>query len=434
MSEIANIKRWAGKGSLALIDQAFISGSNFLVSILLARWSSAPEYGAFAVAFAIFLLLSQFQQSVLLEPMSVFGGSYSGGRLKRYYGSLLHMHNAIAVGTTLPLAVAAALVQHFAQGPQLGAALWGVTIASPFVMLFWMARRAFYLEHAPSPAAAGAAVYSLATLVGLLVVRRMEALTSFTAFVVMGAAALVTSIAMFWRLSPRFSRNPEDNSFVAECREHWRYGSWALAGALAMWVPQNIYYAVLTGTDGMSAAADIRALLNLALPLQRITVALGLLLLPHMAKVYFEHGQEGAKAFTRRICHLFTAGSIVYWAFVLLFRKEIFHLLYADKYSSVTHLLPWLAVSSVLNTVVAAFVVGLRAMRAPASVFYAYGISGIVTLLFGIPATWWWGVGGVIFSFIVSNIAAVIASLVLMKRSIKPTIEDMGTEPDLVAA
>src|SRR3954465_8649412 len=104
MSEIANIKRWAGKGSLALIDQAFISGSNFLVSILLARWSSAPEYGAFAVAFAIFLLLSQFQQSVLLEPMSVFGGSYSGGRLKRYYGSLLHMHTRIAVGTTLRLA------------------------------------------------------------------------------------------------------------------------------------------------------------------------------------------------------------------------------------------------------------------------------------------------------------------------------------------
>src|SRR5437764_3136028 len=412
MPEVEMRKRWAGKGSLALIDQGFISRSNFLVSILLARWSSAPEYGAFAVAFAIFLLLSQFQQSVLLEPMSVFGGSYSGGRLKRYYGSLLHMHNAVALGTTLPLAVAAAIVQHFAHEPQLGAALWGVTIASPFVMLFWMARRAFYLEHSPSPAAAGAAVYSLATFAGLVLVRRMGALTSFAAFVVMGAAALVTNVAMFWRLHPRFSRHVEDSTFIVECKEHWRYGSWALAGALAMWIPQNVYYAVLTGTDGMSAAADIRALLNLALPLQRITVALGLLLLPYMARVYFEHGQEGAKTFTRRICHLFTAGSIVYWAFVLLFRKEIFHLLYADKYSSVTHLLPWLALASVLNTVVAAFVVGLRAMRSPASVFYAYGIAGIVTLLFGIPATWWWGVGGVIFSFILSNIASVIARMV----------------------
>src|SRR5437763_14425678 len=105
MAEIANIKRWAGKGSLALIDQAFISGSNFLVSILLARWSSAPEYGAFAVAFAIFFLLSQFQHSVLLESMCVFGCSYSGGWLKRFYGSLLHLLNAVALRTTLHLVV-----------------------------------------------------------------------------------------------------------------------------------------------------------------------------------------------------------------------------------------------------------------------------------------------------------------------------------------
>lgn len=415
------IKAWAGKGSIAIIDQAFISGSNFLVSILLARWTSAEEYGAFALAFAVFLLLSQLQQSVLLEPMSVFGSAYSGSRLKRYYGSLLHMQNGLLVAITVPLALTALITQQFASGHQLGAALWGVTLASPFVMSLWMARRAFYLEHAPGPAAGGAVLYTVVTIGGLVVVRRLGEVTSFMAFLVMGIAALITTVAMFWRLRPQFHREPADASFRVECAQHLRYGGWALAGALAMWVPQNIYYAVLSGTQGIAAAGDIRALLNLSLPLQRVALALGLLLLPYTARIHSEQGQEGAKAFTRRICYLFAAGSIIYWIFIVGLRHPVFQLLYAGKYTSLLSLLPWMALSSVLSTVIFALVTALRAMRSPASVFYASAASGVIAIAIGIPATWVWGVAGVIFSFIVSNIVTLIATWLLMKRGIEST-------------
>ena len=417
--ETETVKAWAGKGSIAIIDQAFTSGSNFLVSILLARWSSPKEYGAFALAFAVFLLLSQLQQSLLLEPMSVFGGAYSGPRLKRYYGSLLHMQNGLVVAITVPLALTALITQQFANGQQLGAALWGVTFASPFVMSLWMARRAFYLEHSPGPAAAAAVVNTLVTVGGLVFVRRQGEVTSFSAFLVMGMAALITTIAMLCRLRPQFRRQPADVSFRTECVQHLRYGGWALAGALAMWVPQNIYYAVLSGTAGMAAAADIRALLNLSLPLQRMALALGLLLLPHTARIHSEHGQEAAKRFTRKICYLFAAGSTIYWIFVLGLRHPLFQLLYAGKYTSLLSLLPWMALSSVLTTVIFALVLALRAMRSPASVFYVSAASGVISIAIGIPATWLWGVAGVIFSFIVSNVLTLVATWWLMRRGIE---------------
>ncbi|HWC18924.1 MAG TPA: hypothetical protein VG498_18075 [Terriglobales bacterium] len=419
--ETATIKAWAGKGSIAIIDQAFTSGSNFLVSILLARWSSPQEYGAFALAFAVFLLLSQLQQSVLLEPMSVFGGAYSGSRLKRYYGSLLHMQNGLLVAITVPLALTALITQQFANGQQLAAALWGVTFASPFVMSLWMARRAFYLEHSPGPAAAGAVVYTVVTIGGLIVVRRMGEVTSFMAFLIMGIAALITTGAMFCRLRPKFRRDPGDVSFQTECMQHLRYGGWALAGALAMWVPQNIYYAILSGTAGMAAAADIRALLNLSLPLQRVALALGLLLLPYTARIHSEQGQDAAKAFTRKICYLFAGGSSIYWIVVLALRHPVFQLLYAGKYTSLISLLPWMALSSILSTVIFALVIALRAMRSPASVFYASAAAGVIAIAIGIPATWMWGVGGVIFSFIVSNVVTLIATWWLMRRGIEST-------------
>src|SRR5258708_26936586 len=66
---------WAAKGGFALADQGLISGSNFVISILLARWLVPEQYGAYAVAFGIFILLTVLYQSLLLEPMAVFGGS-----------------------------------------------------------------------------------------------------------------------------------------------------------------------------------------------------------------------------------------------------------------------------------------------------------------------------------------------------------------------
>src|SRR5579872_6645673 len=70
---------WLRKGFLALLDQGLLSGSNFFIAILLARWLSRDAYGAYALGFSIFILLSGFHNAFFLEPMSVFGPeSYAG--------------------------------------------------------------------------------------------------------------------------------------------------------------------------------------------------------------------------------------------------------------------------------------------------------------------------------------------------------------------
>lgn len=81
--------KWLSRGLFAITDQALISGSNFALGILFARWLGAAEYGVYALAFAIFLLLSLVHHALLLEPMSVFGGSIYRSKLRRYLGLLL---------------------------------------------------------------------------------------------------------------------------------------------------------------------------------------------------------------------------------------------------------------------------------------------------------------------------------------------------------
>src|SRR6202030_792544 len=44
-SLLDKLRLWINKGGLALLDQGLISGSNFILSMLLARWLTPESYG-----------------------------------------------------------------------------------------------------------------------------------------------------------------------------------------------------------------------------------------------------------------------------------------------------------------------------------------------------------------------------------------------------
>ena len=58
---------------LSILDQGMYSGFNFIASVLLARWLLPEDYGAYAIAFAIFQFGYQLQNAIIIEPMSVIG-------------------------------------------------------------------------------------------------------------------------------------------------------------------------------------------------------------------------------------------------------------------------------------------------------------------------------------------------------------------------
>src|SRR5258708_15442218 len=122
--------RWSAKGSLAILDQALISGSNFLVGIFLARWLAPAQYGAYALGFSVFLLLTFLYQSLLLEPMSVFSGSAYRKSLRGYLGALLWIHFSLTAVGIVVLGTATLVAYKWGM-PDLPGALLGVTLGSP---------------------------------------------------------------------------------------------------------------------------------------------------------------------------------------------------------------------------------------------------------------------------------------------------------------
>ena len=422
-SVLRKLVRWTTKGGLAVAEQGLISGSNFVMGVLLARWLMPEQYGVYALAFAIFLLLSLLYQSLLLEPMAVFGGSAYRNSLQGYLKSLLWIHLVITVVIVVVLGISTGVIRGTGgQSAGLSAALAGVTIASPCVLLSWLARRGFYLKLAPAFATIGAFLYSALVLGGLFLLHRRGSVSPFSAFLLMALGALTTSALLFWRLKTEYrDSNAAPPSLRETWRRHWEYGRWALAAAGVAWLPAYIYYPLLSTFSGMARAGEFRALMNLVLPLTQGFGALAILFLPYASRIHGDEGRASVAGLTRRISLLFLGGAAVYWGVIAPLKGPVFHFLYGGKYMGISYLIPLVALGSLLSSATLGPVIVLRAIESPASVFVAHAAASVMALLIGIPLTWAFGLWGAVVGLIASGAVSLLMALFLLRRKVRET-------------
>ena len=409
--------RWATKGGLAILDQGLISGSNFLIGILLARWLIPAQYGAFSLAFSVFLLLSYVYQSLLSEPQGVFSGSTYSKCLRGYLKALLSIQLMVTVFGVVLLGGSAAVVYFMGKGDGLPGALAGVAIASPCILFFWLLRRAYYMNLAPARAAMGAFIYFVLVTGGLFVIYKKALISPFSAYLLMAIGALGTGLFLLTQVNKALPPDTATPPTAGQAwHKHWEYGRWALAVSVVTWIPYYMYYPLVSMFGGMAQAGQLRALMNLSLPLEQSYTALSILFLPYAARVCREKGISSSGPLVRRITLLFVVGAVVYWAFVIPFKGPLFHLLYGGKYLEVAHLIPYVALGTTLWSAAFGPAILLRAIESPDSIFYARIVASALSLVIGVPATKIFGLWGVVASVIVANLAAFVISMYILQR------------------
>jgi len=409
-----SLRKWSSRGIFAILDQGLISGSNFLVAILLARWLVPQQYGSYALAFEIFLFLAALYGSLILEPMSVFGPSIYSGNLKSYMGGLLRIHCALSFLMMAVLFAAAAALHALRPASSLPDALAGIGVAAPCLLLFWLARRGFYIVFLPQKAVYGACIYSALLLAGLALLYRFKALSPFSAFLLLAAGAVVTGPVMLHWLKSGLVPNAAGFRLMDIVRRHWTYGRWALANSVVIWFSLAIYYPLLASFFTLAEAGKLKALMNLASPVGQAFVAVSLLSLPLASRAHHQGGIAGRVIW--RLTFLYSGGTCLYWAVLLLLRGPIVQHLYGGKYMQVINLLPWVGLGSILRISGSAQTLVLKAMHSPAKAFVAYCSACVVAIAVGIPCTRWFGLRGALFAWVLSSAAALIGAVVVLRR------------------
>ena len=397
------------KGGCAILDQALFAGTNFLCNVLLARWLEPAQYGAFAIAYSVFLLLSTFHTSVLTEPMLVFGAGKYADCFPQYLRRLIQGHWLITGIIGVILAVLA-FVLRWCGFPDLFESLAGLAVASPFILFMWLMRRPFYVRSQPQWSATGGALYLGLMSVGLYVLFAVQRLSVASSLLVMAGASLVVGFWLLTLLRPPsllLESHPQPDRLW---RDHWSYGRWATATAVFTWLPSGMLYLLLPAWTGLEGSAVLRAMMNLIMPLLHAHVALSHLLIPLFATSYNENGYGNLSYWVGMALIALSICAICYWVFLLLFREELFVWIYRGRYATHIDLLLLAGVLPLFTGVISVFGSALRAMERQVQVFWCSMASCLVALTLGLWLTVTNGVTGAMLGLLASSFTNALAT------------------------
>lgn len=413
---LARTLPWLLKGGLAILDQGLFAGTNFLANILLARWLSADQYGAFALAYAAFLFCGLFHSALITEPMMVFGpGKYSLSQAG-YFAVLARLQTCIAVGLGLILACVAAMAG-WLYGARVGWAMAGAALAAPCILSLWVVRRAFYVRLRPAWAVAAGALYCVLVLSFLVPLRLAGRLSPATGLAGMGAAALIAAVALGSRLCLRRGADRGGPDFREVIAGHWRYGRWTTAAAPVAWLPEGIYFIILPAGFGLAEAGALKALVNFAMPVLQSISALGLLLLPLLVRALWNGGASSMGSPMRRFLGVFVSGGLLYALLLSMFRLPALQLVYVGKYNQYAAV-PMLLTALLPLALCCAepFEAGLRALERPDLMFRSNVVGALVCLACGVPMAARLGVSGALAGMLLSRSAVAASNFLYYTR------------------
>jgi hypothetical protein len=372
----------------------------------LGRVMSPEWYGVFSLAYAGQLLIATVLTSVILEPMSVFAGRKFASCRAGYVRAVVRWSFRLGLLGACGLGAAAAVC--FSMSWRLAAeAFLGLALALPFVLASWTVRRAGYLSPEWSRAPVWFSLaYLLATaslLVGLVLLRRVSVLA---ALLVLGASSGIAAGVGWARLRAHGLGTPGEPELQGAWQDHLRYARFSLPAALLGWTG-NIYYYLLPVLHGISAAGELRALMNLVYPVLQINQALSNHYLPLLSRLAgrVEFGRELRQQLLRWVVL-----ATLYGAALAVAGQRALGIIYGDVYRMEPGLLVLAALLPLLDGCTYFLSNSLKAsLRLPQLMQASLFMSASV-ILAGMPLALWYGLRGAIEGMLFTSTVYLLAT------------------------
>jgi O-antigen/teichoic acid export membrane protein len=271
-------------GSLAIADQAVVSGTNFATSILLG-WSGKTELGIYYLALSLLVFFRGIQEQLITAPYLVYAHRRSGTAAEVYAASSLLHH--LALGVLSSILVGGLLLAGI--GPPEMKSIWILLLGiAPLYLLRDFARQMLFAQLNLRMALA-LDVLVAAIQLGLMLPLAVHGVLSVELTWLCIALASGTA-ALFWAIGKPETFRGNLAAAQTHARENWSFARWALLTQvigsstpyLMPWIVAGVHGAKETGSLG--ACTTIVGLSNMFL------IGVGNFLSPRAARAFAKGG------------------------------------------------------------------------------------------------------------------------------------------------
>lgn len=213
--------------ALAILDQAVVSGTNFVTSVILGRCTGRSELGVYYLALSLVLLVRGAQERLVSSPYTIYAARKQGAELHAYAGSTLAHQLLLSLLACGGLAIAGGLGL-FAGG--LAPLYTLLLVAAPLLWLREFVRQRLF-AHLQSGAALTLDAAISAVQIGLLLYFGWLGVLNvgLTLGVMACCCGLAATICLALR-PPLLATTVKQ--MLADWCENWGFARWALASYL----------------------------------------------------------------------------------------------------------------------------------------------------------------------------------------------------------
>jgi O-antigen/teichoic acid export membrane protein len=364
------LKRRAG---ITLADQAFSSASNFLVGLFVARLAGPRQFGAFALAYAVWLAVAGLHRGLITDPLLISTDSRGGEKSVLGRGIAAELLLGLGAGAAVAL-IGAVLVA--AGASTLGG---GLIFLAPWLAVllaqdYW--RWVAFNRGEPAKALLNDVVYTVVQVGVLLIAAQAGHRSAAVALGAWGIGAACGMALGLWQFRVRLAFS----GGWRYLRQSWPLGRWLAADFATAYGANQVYQFAVAAILGPVGIGAIRAALNLMGPTHVLLYAGGSLGLPESVKALERSGTRGLDRVVRLVSLAAAVGVGAYGLAVGILGGRLMGWLYGPAFAPFGSLVAIAALQQVVAAIAWGPNLGLKAAKETRRLFGVRVVTACVSI------------------------------------------------------
>ena len=410
---------------LSLADQAIVSVTGFLTTLLIARWSGSTQLGFYALGLSLLLSLVAFQESLILQPYLI-QRFYPEGTAAERAGASLTLSILFSLGSILVLTVAAVGFLVWRAGAELVVTIWAIAGIVPFALTRDFARR-FAFAHLDTSRVLfldlAVAIIQLSALGWLGASGRMSATSACAA---LGAACAFPTAIWLYYARAEFTIHVRNVQVVL--KQTWVLGKWLLVGRITSQVQGYVVYWLAAADGGVAVTGVYAACMSIVGLANPLMIGLANVLMPKLVLAWKHGGGPRLWHEAIRNTALIAAVMTAFNLAVFLGGEHVMRFLYHGKeFEGHGQTLIVLALAMSSGTLGEAPSIALAAMERPRPIIMVTAVEAVLTVALVWILMTKWGLLGAAYGMLVGNVTGTVGRWIAFV--LVPKVYDAAPRP-----
>jgi len=398
------------KTAVPLADQLLVSGSHFIVQIILARALGLEHYGIFTALWLVVIFISSFHQSFIIAPMMTIGPQHTDS--KNYFSSLVWLQLLLSILLAVLGFVLAYLIQLGGFFPNLKGLILLPFMAVGFICHDFFRKLFYSLKEERSALILDISVYGI-QLMALGIFYFADRLTMYLAILII-SFSYIAGVFILFLLKIKSKAKVLLGDTIAR---HWSFSKWLVAKSGLQWLSGNLFLIAAGSILGATALGAVRMAQNVIGVLNILFLTIENTVPVKAADILKIEGKEKLNSFFNRLSKNSGFAVLILLLLIALFSGPLLSFIYGEVSMETVWVLRGFCILYLIVFFSTIKRLHIRTLEANQQIFMAYLVSAAFSMLAAYPMIKTWGLLGVVAGFIITQFISLIYYSIYLNRN-----------------